>query len=316
MKKFITFFPLLFIGHILPATAITINLDYSYDNNGFFADNTRRNILETAVKFFETRLTDNLAAITSDDVNYFNVVFNRPDTGQAITLENYDIAEDTLTIFAGGRDLGGSLGIGGPGSSSFGGYSSYVNTILARGQGDGNNTSVDGNSATDFAPWGGTISFNSAFDRWYFDTDLSTDDDLPFSDYDFYSVALHELAHVLGFGTSDSWANWIVEGKFTGLNAIAANGGSSVALTNYQGHWARGTQSDGQETAMDPNITNGSRKEMTSLDMAALADIGWDIAQEPPTPEAVMIPIPVEMLGAALGIFTLIGTLQARHREA
>ncbi|HMP05649.1 MAG TPA: dockerin type I domain-containing protein, partial [Lacipirellulaceae bacterium] len=37
-----------------------------------------------------------------------------------------------------------------------------------------------------------------------------------------------------------------------------------------------------QEAAMDPEITVGTRKLLTSLDAAALADIGWSIVEPPP----------------------------------
>jgi MYXO-CTERM domain-containing protein len=38
-----------------------------------------------------------------------------------------------------------------------------------------------------------------------------------------------------------------------------------------------------QEAALDPEITNGTRKEFTSLDGAGLTDIGWSV-NEPVTP--------------------------------
>ena len=44
------------------------------------------------------------------------------------------------------------------------------------------------------------------------------------------------------------------------------------------GHWVEGTFSSGQEAAMDPTIGSGRRKLLTRLDLAALDDIGWEIA--------------------------------------
>ncbi|MCP4936389.1 MAG: peptidase M10A and M12B matrixin and adamalysin, partial [bacterium] len=46
------------------ASAITINLNYTQDG-GFFADSTRRGIMDAAASFFESRLTDDFDAITS-----------------------------------------------------------------------------------------------------------------------------------------------------------------------------------------------------------------------------------------------------------
>ncbi|MEM8864936.1 MAG: hypothetical protein AAGF31_05255, partial [Planctomycetota bacterium] len=64
--------------------------------------------------------------------------------------------------------------------------------------------------------------------------------------------------------------------------AIAANGG--IAPPADFGHWQEGTQSTiygtftRQEAALDPIITSGTRKLVTTLDAAGLDDIGWDVA--------------------------------------
>ena len=41
---------------------------------------------------------------------------------------------------------------------------------------------------------------------------------------DFYAVAFHELAHVLGFGTADSFRNKVSGAFFTGAKAREAHG--------------------------------------------------------------------------------------------
>lgn len=296
-----------------PAYAISITFDYSYDDNGFFSDQSRRSLLETAGEFFESRITDSLDAITSFDGNQFNARFNRPDSGILTTLDEFDVAADTLVIFAGGRNLGGSLGVGGPGGfSASATSSSYFDQIRSRGEGDGTKNAVSGDSAIDFAPWGGAVSFNTALDNWYFDSDISSDD-VPNGFNDFFSVALHEIAHVLGFGTADSWDNWIINNQFTGPASTHANGGFHVDLSSNGSHWMSGTLSNGEETALDPEITIGTRKFMTELDMAALDDIGWDVIEETAPPvEAVTVPLPVEMILASCMIFSLIGSISSR----
>ena len=274
-----------------PANAVVINFNYSYDG-GFFsgANQGRQSILEAAGGYLGSILSDSLAAITSNGSNHFDAVFDRPDTGVLTTLSNFNVAPDTLTVFVGGRNLGsGTLGVGGPGGYSVGGNSTYVNTAPQRGQ--------SGVGSSDFAPWGGQISFSTVAD-WYFDSDLSTSES--FTGNDFYSVALHELGHVLGLGTAGSWNNQVSGSSFNGANAVAAYG----ALVPLQGggdtgHWQEGTQStvNGvlQEALLDPTITTGTRKLFTKLDLAALQDVGWQVSAA-----AVPLPSALWLFGTAL----------------
>lgn len=275
-----------------PAVAFDIVFDYTYDDFGFF-DASRRAVLDAAAGFFESTIQDDLAAIDSDadagGFNSFNVNFldpEAPTTGaSAITINNYDVAADTLVVFVGSFNFSGStLGQGGPGGFSAGGSSAFLDNAITRGETptrDGvRNPDTDTQSAVDFAPWGGSISFDRDTD-WYVDNDPSTDESFG-GQHDFYSVALHELGHVLGMGTADSWDNQIAGGQFTGANAVAAHGGN-VNLQSGGGHWASDTDSTifgtstAQEAAMDPSIQVGTRKRFTDLDMAGLEDIGWEI---------------------------------------
>ncbi|MCP4125446.1 MAG: peptidase M10A and M12B matrixin and adamalysin [Gammaproteobacteria bacterium] len=277
------------------AGAITINLDYTQDG-GFFTDSSRRVIMDAAASFFESRLTDDFDAITSGGVNQMTATYTNPATGATTSIDNFSIAADTITVFVGGRNLSGStLGRGGPGSYGWSGSSAFGDTVERRGELE----PVQGASATEFSLWGGSISFNTG-SSWYFDSDLSSDEG--FSGSDFYSVALHELGHVLGLGIADSWENLInSSNEFIGTSAVAANGGS-VALEGNGAHWLNGTTSfvDGvsQEAAMDPSIFTGTRKHFTDLDLAALDDIGWDVAP---------VPLPPALLLFASGLLGIYG---------
>jgi len=262
-----------------PAAAIVLNFDYSYDTNGFFSDPTRKTVLEAAGGFFESILLDDLTAITSGSGNSFDAIFTNPADGSTTTIYDFSVAADTLTIFVGGRSLGGStLGFGGPGGFNVSGSPDFVNNAVSRGEvGD-----TQGASATEFAPWGGAITFDSDT-SWYFDSDPSTVE--PFTGNDFYSVALHELGHVLGIGTADSWDALVDSGNLT-FNGAAASSlwGGPVPLEN-SGHWQEGLMGlvagSSQEAAMDPTLTTGTRKLFTDIDRAGLDDIGWDVAPVP-----------------------------------
>ncbi len=270
----------------LPGVALAFNIsfDYRFDSNNFF-DAARKSILDSAAAFFESRITDTLDAIEPGPSgfgfdNTFTAKITNPGTGLAQDVVDLTVPADTLIVFVGGRSLGGStLGQGGPGAYSASGTQTFIDTVSTRGE-----PGVDPNGITDtdFAPWGGAITFdNDASTNWYFDNDTTTDE--AFTGADFYSVALHEIGHVLGIGTADSWDNKIVNGQFTGAASVAANGGNTIATTADGGHWAANTQSviagtnTAQEAAMDPTITLGTRKRFTELDVAGLQDIGWEI---------------------------------------
>ncbi|PPD20274.1 MAG: peptidase M10A and M12B matrixin and adamalysin [Methylomonas sp.] len=286
------------------AQAVVFDIDYSYDSHNFFADPLRRDIFQAAANFFEIHLSDELRAITSSGVNRYDAIFSRPDTGVSMTLNNFSVAANTLTLFVGGQNLGGAtLGLGGPGGYSVSGTTSFLNNAISRGQGNGTQGVVEGSGAYDFAPWGGSVSFNTA-SHWYFDNDVSTNE--AFSGSDFFSVALHEIGHALGFGIADSWENQIIAGAFAGANSASLFGGN-VPLSGDHVHWAEGTQINGWETAFDPTLTNGTRKRLTQLDLAALQDIGWQV-----TP----IPLPGAVWLFASALLGLMGVSRKRNSVA
>lgn len=281
---------------------ITIDLDYSLDQNNanFFSPATpngqaARAALSAAAHVYEDRLLDNLTAITSGGINSWTTDFTNPGNGTANwSINNLSIPPNTLKVYVAGRSLGGAIGIGGPGGYKNGiGDPAFQSSLQYRGQ-----SGAQSAPATDFGPWGGAISFDNSV-AWNFDLAGPANDK-----NDFLTVATHELAHVLGLGTSPAWKTRLTAtiapsgftqyvGPFTGPKSVALYGGS-VPLESVPAHqtgqplynaahFKPGTMSTvnglAQETIMDPDITIGTRKKLTLLDWAALDDIGWDLAR-------------------------------------
>jgi len=276
-----------FCGLLLSAAtaqAITIQFDYSFDTSGFFTSNpTAKTDLEAAAQFFDTHLTDTLTAISPDSSNTWTADFFNPSTGASASVDNLSISQNEIVVYVGAEDLGsGVLGEGGPGGFSTTGSQSFFDTVKARGQ-----SGALSSTPTDFGPWGGSVSFGTNV-NWYFDTNPSTTEAFG-TQSDFYSVALHELGHVLGIGTAGSWSTDVSGTNFIGPASEAAFGGP-VPLDSGASHWADGTMSTiygtttSQEAAMSPALTDGTRKVFTTLDMAGLQDVGWTLAAVPEPP--------------------------------
>ncbi|MFG0248555.1 MAG: PKD domain-containing protein, partial [Phycisphaeraceae bacterium JB051] len=263
--------------------SLSIVFDYSYDSEGFFDDPVRRELLQRAGEIVSARITDELEAIIPTGSNTWAIRFYDPATGNLVVIDDVQIQENEILVFAGGRDLDGPLGRGGYGGWSGSGTSAWFDNIRTRGQDGANDT-----PATDVSVWGGSIAFDTAIlggdtYSWYFGTDPTQ---IASNEFDFFSVAAHELMHVLGFGTAASWDALIDMGTaaagdetFIGQASMAAydtSPGSPLPLDSGLGHWLDGTIDSDLEAAMDPSISNGTRKLITPLDFAGLDDIGWE----------------------------------------
>ena len=64
-----------------PASAITIEIDYRFDSNGFFSDPLRRERIEAAALDLAGRLSDNLTALSASGANSWTARFANPGEG-------------------------------------------------------------------------------------------------------------------------------------------------------------------------------------------------------------------------------------------
>ena len=237
-----------------------IAFDYRFDSTGFFADPAARAALERAGAIWEAAIGDDFDAVPAG-ISFDIDDPSRSGTDRVVTL---DAPIDDLVIFVGAQSLNGPLGVGGYDGTGIGGDSLgdiYKARITADFRGTG--------PVTDFEPWAGTISFEIAAD-WSFDLAGPVA-----GRFDFLSVALHEIGHVLGFGTAPIFKAMIAGGLFDGVNARAANGGAPVEMYGL-GHVAESSGAD--EPLMDPDLLRGVRKLPGDLDHVLLADIGYEIA--------------------------------------
>jgi hypothetical protein len=291
------------------SAAIEIQLDYSYDTSQFFSSGNpggaaagaaARSTLEAAADFFSEILQDTFAEIRTptpfSSATFNGVVrweweaaFTHPGLGSTVRLIDPAIPADTYRIFVGGRSLPGSeLGIGGPGGFyvpspiASGGFTQseidQINVITA----DFFDTVRTRGETSGFARWGGVLAFDTdPAAAWHWDHTSPPAGNTN----DFFSVAVHELAHALGFGSSSEWTDLVTQNAFYGTRAQQEYGGP---VPTSGGHWQAnsssmvfGTQTP-QEAAMDPDLQRGQRKRLTALDAAGLADIGWTLSDPLP----------------------------------
>ena len=250
--------------------SLAIQFDYRYDASGFFKDQNRRDVLSAAAASVTARLNDTFAAITPSGDNTWSVTLRNPSSGTSTTIENPSVPDNKIVVFVGARDLEGTtLGQGGPTGWSATGTTAWTKLVRGRGQSGATDT-----PRTDFAPKTGAIAFDSPT-SWYFG---KTTGGLTSNLTDFFSVAAHELGHVLGIGAgSETWTALASGGAFHGPKSKAVYGGDVPLQADGQ-HFKDGILSLGTETALDPTLKKGTRKLYTLLDFAALDDIGYDVA--------------------------------------
>jgi Ca2+-binding RTX toxin-like protein len=236
---------------------VSIVFDYSLDTSGFFDNPNAKAALEAAGEYLGGVLNDDFASVSAGNVMQITNPSDRDSAKIPITLTD---PIDDMLIFVGAEDLGGALGRAGPTGLNISGdiFRSRISDDF-RGNGP----------VTNYEPWAGTVTFDPDAD-WSFDLDQAVE-----GFYDFLSVAIHEIVHIFGFGTSSTFDSFVSDDVFTGPNAMIQSSGQGIPVESDGGHIEDG-HNDGDD-ALDPTIGPGTRKLLTNNDLAILADIGYEI---------------------------------------
>jgi len=172
----------------------------------------------------------------------FNLSYTNPTTGVTQTIDPAIIPANQVRIYVGVQKLnsGAEAGVGGPGGAGVNAAVSYfnstdLNAAFSNAQAAANSNmsrgggptigKLTGNLTGGFGSLPFSVNYGSSVGSVWFDVDTNNDgaldSDAQLNNFwqfdstkpvgaaqtDFYSVALHEMLHSLGFGTSASWTS-------------------------------------------------------------------------------------------------------------
>jgi hypothetical protein len=247
--------------------ALHLLIDYSYDTSGFFSQAERRVAMERAAEVFQSRVETVLDAIIPTRTNLWTLGFTNPAVGVKVVLTNLTLPVDTVKIFVGARDLGlNRLG-----------YADFSYTF--NGDANWNRSFRRRINSTNYQTLGGGIAFNSG-QTWYFETNYVSLGKISTNQYDFYSVAVHELGHLMGILKTGIEGHVIDDTYFSGPATTSLFGGP-VPLTSDLTHVQTNTVFKGNTMIMVPLIPKGTRRIFTEVEFAMLSDMGYSITAPP-----------------------------------
>jgi len=272
--------------------AIDIIFDYSYDTNNYFTDEMKY-VMDQAAFAFESRMAnETLGSLIPSDYNSSAVgilMIDNPTTGADLNVTfgsttsegNLVGKEDEIIIFAGAKAVG----------SSYLSYSrvEYNYNDLVNGDPYWDYMENRDYGYNDPAVFGGSLSINSDL-NWYADTNLTSHSDaLTSGKYDFYSTAVHELGHILGFNYW-TFASWdlvdVNETVFNTSSVRSEYSGNDVPMVvdSMSLHFGDLNSSlincDCHPAMSDINSTN-TRTPFSDIDFAILQDLGYSISGTP-----------------------------------
>lgn len=299
-------------------SALTISIDYTHDlaTDNFFGTNaTAKAALEAAASDLSNAINSSLGAVSNSfftgtngtssvDLEY-SYFYENPSTGVNTTSGSFSLATDEFKVFVGMQTFaGGVLGTGGAlgrfFSSGFSATESQLVAATADAEAQFNASMQRGSLITlssitgdltlgattasydlDVGPLGGVVSFDDD-STWHYDHTTP----VTAGASDFYSVALHELFHTVGYSSGyESFDDQLSGNDWMGQGVIDELG-SGIGVFSDGVHFDFNTMSEtldgtAQEAVMDPNLTTGTRKLLTTLDLALLSDMGYDVIPEP-----------------------------------
>ena len=286
------------------SAAIDIVFDYSYDTGNYFSDE-HRYVMDQVAYAFESRLGgETFGSLNPADydplpnspfysTSQFALLIDNPTTGGSVSINsrtttaegNQVGSPNEILIFLGAKaaptetyraktSAGFTLDHSpmGPPPYLFKDY--FINTR---------------NTNSNFDSIGGAITVNSAF-NFHVDTDLTTSADATSSGlYDFYSVMVHEIGHIMGFDNArTAWqANMNPAGtRWLGANGQAAYNNRPVPIsilgeTHFGGLVQANVSCDCHPSVSSTLLAPNTRIGFSELDFAMLKDIGYSISALP-----------------------------------